>query len=71
MADDTASTEAEKGLMQSRISRRTLVKGGAVVAGTAWVAPAIESFVYKAAAASGGDPAGAGARPPPPTASRA
>jgi hypothetical protein len=53
MADDTARTEAEKGLTQSRISRRTLVKGGAVVAGTAWAAPAIESFIYKAAAQSG------------------
>jgi hypothetical protein len=34
------------------ISRRNLIKGGAVVGGTVWVAPAIESFVSRASAAS-------------------
>lgn len=44
----------------SAISRRQLLKGGAIVGGTVWVAPVIESFTTRAAAASGPPP------PPPP-----
>jgi hypothetical protein len=51
------------------ISRRQLIKTGAIVGGTAWVAPAIESFVYKAAAASPGiNPTNGGGTPCPPAA---
>jgi hypothetical protein len=39
--------------LQSPFSRRTLLKAGAVVGGTVWVAPVIDSFVNRAAAASG------------------
>jgi hypothetical protein len=38
--------------MTTPVSRRTLIKGAALVGGTAWVAPAIESFTARAAAAS-------------------
>ena len=36
----------------SRISRRGVIKAGAVVGGTVWVAPVIDSFVSRAAAQS-------------------
>jgi hypothetical protein len=36
----------------STVERRTLLKGAAIVGGTAWAAPVVESFAYKAAAAS-------------------
>jgi hypothetical protein len=50
MADEPM-TEHE-GLGSSRISRRSLIKAGAIVGGTVWVAPVIDSFVSRAAAAS-------------------
>ena len=43
----------EEGLGSSRISRRGLIKAGAIVGGTVWVAPAIDSFTNVAAAQSG------------------
>ncbi len=45
--EDVIEESAEPG-----ISRRTLIKGAAIVGGTVWVAPVIDSFVTKAAAAS-------------------
>lgn len=36
-----------------QLSRRTLIKGGAVAGGLIWAAPAIDSFLSPAAAASG------------------
>ena len=45
-------TEALDGVRTSRISRRTVLKGGAVVAGTLWVAPVIESMTTPAFAQS-------------------
>lgn len=48
--------EAGEGLREavgtSGLSRRTLLKAGAAVGGGIWAAPAVESFVSKAAAAS-------------------
>lgn len=46
----------EGGVGHSTVSRRTVLKGAAVVGGTVWVAPVIESFASKAAAASAGTP---------------
>lgn len=43
----------EQGAERTGVSRRTLLKGAAVVGGTVWVAPVIESFTNRAAAASG------------------
>jgi hypothetical protein len=40
------------GVAGSRVSRRTLIKTGAAVAGAAWVAPAVDSFLSPAAASS-------------------
>ena len=37
----------------SGMTRRKVIKGAAVVGGTVWVAPVIDSFVMRAAAASG------------------
>jgi len=42
----------EGGLASTRISRRGLMKAGAIVGGTIWVAPVIDSFMSRAAAAS-------------------
>jgi len=42
----------EGGLASTRISRRGLMKAGAIVGGTVWVAPVIDSFMSRAAAAS-------------------
>jgi hypothetical protein len=42
----------EEGLGSFRISRRGLIKAGAIVGGTVWVAPVIDSFVSRATAAS-------------------
>jgi len=42
----------EEGLASTRISRRGLIKAGAIVGGTVWVAPVIDSFTSRAAAAS-------------------
>ena len=42
----------EGGLFSSQISRRGLMKAGAIVGGTIWVAPVIDSFMSRAAAAS-------------------
>jgi hypothetical protein len=42
----------EEGLASTRISRRGLMKAGAIVGGTVWVAPVIDSFTSRAAAAS-------------------
>lgn len=42
----------EEGLSNTRISRRKLMQAGAIVGGTVWVAPVIDSFVTPAAAAS-------------------
>jgi hypothetical protein len=36
------------GLAARMITRRNLIKGGAIVGGTVWVAPAIESFTNRA-----------------------
>jgi hypothetical protein len=55
--DDTAVGDKA----QPEISRRTIIKAAAVVGGAAWAAPVIESFVYRAAAASGAPSAGGGA----------
>jgi len=41
----------EEGL-GSRFPRRSLIKAGAIVGGTIWVAPAIDTFTNRAAAAS-------------------
>jgi len=38
--------------MRSPLSRRRLLKAGAIVGGTVWVAPVIDSFVNRAAAGS-------------------
>jgi len=46
------------GIATSRISRRSVIKAGAIVGGTVWVAPVIDSFVNRAAAQS--NPACAG-----------
>jgi hypothetical protein len=43
----------DDGLSGWRISRRSLIKAGAVVGGAVWVAPVIDSFVTRAAAQSG------------------
>ena len=40
------------GIATSRISRRSVIKAGAIVGGTVWVAPVIDSFVNRAAAQS-------------------
>jgi hypothetical protein len=40
------------GLASRMITRRNLIKGGAIVGGTVWVAPAIESFTSRAFGAS-------------------
>ena len=42
----------EEGLGSSRISRRRLMKTGAIVGGTVWVAPVIDSFISRASAQS-------------------
>jgi hypothetical protein len=42
----------EEGLGSYRISRRGLIKAGAIVGGTVWVAPVIDSFTSRAAAQS-------------------
>ncbi|MGH9298220.1 MAG: hypothetical protein ACRDZP_09660 [Acidimicrobiales bacterium] len=42
----------EEGVMSSRFSRRSLIKAGAIVGGTVWVAPVIDSFANAAAASS-------------------
>jgi hypothetical protein len=42
----------EEGLGSMQISRRRLIKAGAIVGGTVWVAPVIDSFTSRAAAAS-------------------
>lgn len=49
MSDESAS---EVGLASSRISRRNLMKAGAIVGGAVWVAPVIDSFTSVAAAGS-------------------
>ena len=36
------------------ISRRRVIKRGAIVGGAVWMAPVIDSFVTRAAATSGG-----------------
>lgn len=46
--DDDAAEDSRTSL----ISRRRLIKAGAVVGGAAWVAPVVDSFVTAAAAAS-------------------
>ena len=43
----------EAGPKSSRFSRRSLIKAGAIVGGTIWVAPAIDSFTSPASAAGG------------------
>jgi hypothetical protein len=45
-------SNAEESLISSPFSRRSLLKAGAIVGGTVWVAPVIDSFVSRAAAAS-------------------
>jgi hypothetical protein len=45
-------SNAEESLISSPISRRSLLKAGVIVGGTVWVAPVIDSFVTRAAAAS-------------------
>lgn len=52
---ETLSEEsnAEESLISSPFSRRSLLKAGVIVGGTVWVAPVIDSFVSRAAAASG------------------
>ncbi len=40
------------GIGTSRISRRSVIKAGAIVGGTVWVAPVIDSFTNQAAAQS-------------------
>ena len=48
-----SETDIEEAGGSDRIfSRRTLIKGGAIVGGTLWVAPVVESFTSKAWAAS-------------------
>jgi hypothetical protein len=47
-----ASDIEETGGRDRTFSRRTLIKGGAIVGGTLWVAPVVESFTSKAWAAS-------------------
>ncbi len=54
MSDET-STEGGS-LVNSRISRRNLMKAGAIVGGSVWVAPVIDSFTSVAAAASKATP---------------
>lgn len=49
MADESV---VEEGLASTLISRRRLIKAGAIVGGTVWVAPVIDSFTSRAAAAS-------------------
>jgi hypothetical protein len=46
------SSEEEGDLSSSRFSRRSLIKAGAIVGGTVWLAPVIDSFTSRAAAAS-------------------
>jgi hypothetical protein len=50
MGNETDSEHAAGS--ERRFSRRTLIKGGAVVGGALWVAPVVESFTSKAWAAS-------------------
>lgn len=50
MGNETDSEEA--GGSDRTFSRRTLIKGGAIVGGTLWVAPVVESFTSKAWGAS-------------------
>jgi hypothetical protein len=48
-----SETDIEEAGGSDRIfSRRSLIKGGAIVGGTLWVAPVVESFTSKAWAAS-------------------
>jgi hypothetical protein len=51
MSSDGTDIE-EAGGGERTFSRRTLIKGGAIVGGTLWVAPVVESFTSKAWAAS-------------------
>lgn len=44
--------EEETSLAASGITRRDIIKAGAVVGGAVWVAPVIDSFVSRAAAGS-------------------
>ena len=43
---------AKDGLTHRQVSRRSLIKAGAIVGGSVWVAPVIDSFTSRAAAAS-------------------
>jgi hypothetical protein len=54
LGDGVVSDESivEERPLQSPFSRRSLLKAGAVVGGTVWMAPVIDSFVSRAAAAS-------------------
>jgi hypothetical protein len=47
-------TNVEETAAGSAIARRRLIEAGAIAVGAVWVAPVIDSFVTKAAAASGG-----------------
>ena len=50
---DSSNIE-EPGILQTGISRRTMIKAGAIVGATLWVAPVVESFITPASAASFG-----------------
>jgi hypothetical protein len=48
---DSSNIE-EPGIVHAGISRRTMIKAGAIVGATLWVAPVVESFTTPASAAS-------------------
>jgi len=48
MDDEEATAE-----IHSRITRRRVLRAGVIATGAIWVAPVVDSFVSKAAAASG------------------
>lgn len=51
MSDESFADEV---LTKAQFSRRSLIKAGAVVGGSVWVAPVLDSFTSRAAAASSG-----------------